>query len=164
MSRQLLHHLERGCWGVTVVCVVVTGAAALHSSPLLPQRTHPVPPMTDDVAMYDREILAQAADSVIANDGFRLERRPSRVAFGTTLHSMPSTSAPPPVSLRPHVTVGGIIGGPPWRAVLNGVPNHDGGTVVAPGDTLGGLLVRSIRRDTVVVRGQDTTWTLTVEH
>lgn len=115
-------------------------------------------PQPREVFVYDAAVLGRAADSVSVADPFRLARRPPRVAFGTTL-----PNAPPPRP-RLQLALDGIVGGPPWRAVLEGVPMHDGSTVVAAGDTIGGLTVRSIRRDTVVVWGMDTTWTLTRGH
>jgi hypothetical protein len=160
ISRSRLRQLERGLWGIAVACTVMTGTAIVHARPVTSQRMTPAPIVADDVSMYDRDILAHAAESAIANDVFRTERRPSRVAFGTG----PIAGVPVSSPARPHLTVSGIAGGPPWRAVLNGVPNTDGGRVVAAGDTLSGLRVRSIRRDTVIVQGQDTIWTLTVEH
>ena len=112
--------------------------------------------------MYDHDILARAAESAIANDVFRTGRHPSRVAFGTVPIASAPVSSPP----RPHVTLGGIAGGPPWRAVLNGIPNYEGGTVVAAGDTLGGLRVRSIRgaRHRHRCKGKIRHGSLTVEH
>jgi len=52
--------------------------------------------------------------------------------------------------------------GPPWQAVLEGIPGKQGSVVVRVGDVFGELRIRSIRRDTVVVQGADTTWKLTV--
>jgi hypothetical protein len=161
MSRKLLRQVERGLWGMTAACGVATGAVVVHARTHGHQRTLVPPPIAEDVMMYDRDILAREADRVIANDLFRSERRPSHVAFGTAPAAVLPTPSPPP---RPQLTVEGIAGGPPWRAVLHGVPNHEGSVVVAPGDTLSGLWVRSIRRDTVVVQGRDTLWTLTVKY
>ena len=160
MSERGLFWLERGLWGAAMMCVLAIGITIWRSRP--PKRTvvPSIPVTTDDVAMYDRGVLMHMADSAIANDVFRSDRRPTHVAFGTTPSPSATVVAPP----RPHLTVAGIIGGPPWRAVLNGVPNYDGGAVIGPGDTVGGLRVRSIRHDTVIVQGADTTWRLTVEH
>jgi hypothetical protein len=54
------------------------------------------------------------------------------------------------------------IFGPPWQAVVEGIPGREGGVVVREGEVLGELRVRSIKRDTVVVVGFDTTWALAV--
>jgi hypothetical protein len=104
--------------------------------------------------------LERAADSVIANDLFRLEHRPSQVAFGTPpLPTAPSASPKP----RVQPTLGGIVGGPPWKAVLMRLPGHEGGVIVVTGDTVAGLKVQAVRRNAVLIRGEDTTWTLTTK-
>jgi hypothetical protein len=151
-----MRQLERGLWSAAVLGIIAASAAVVHAHPATHDRSIIPVARVDDVSMYDRTTLVRAGDSVIVNDAFRTERRPARIAFG-----MPPVAAVEPTrSPRPQLTLGGIIGGPPWRAVVNGIPNHDGGAVVSPGDTIGGLRIRSIRRDVVVVQGQDTIWTL----
>lgn len=119
------------------------------------------PARARDVTMYDADVLQRAADSLVANDVFRIERKPSKVAFGAP---QPNTVPPAPPKPIIQLVLGGVMGGPPWRAVLSGVPGRDGSVVVATGDTLGGLKVKSVRPDVVIVQGPDTTWTLTVRH
>ena len=104
--------------------------------------------------------LVSIAASVVARDPFRLDRRPSTVAFGG-----PPVAPTPPAdpSRRPRISVSGIFG-PPWQAVLEGIPGREGSVVARAGDVFGDLRVRAIRRDTVVVQGADTTWKLTVRH
>jgi hypothetical protein len=70
---------------------------------------------------------------------------------------------PPPKPPKPHLAVAGILGGPPWTALLDSVPGRDGSVLVKRGDTLGGLKIRSVGRDTVVVQGTDTLWKLVVK-
>jgi len=105
-------------------------------------------------------VLASLASSVVARDPFRLDRRPSRVAYGT---EPPAPTTPSDPSRRPRLLLSGVFG-PPWQAVLEGVPGREGSVVARVGDVFGELRVRSIRRDTVVVQGADTTWKLTVRH
>jgi type II secretion system (T2SS) protein M len=125
----------------------------------IPQLAPPsIPASTREVAMYDAEVLQHAADSLIANDVFRLERKPSAVAFGLPANPTPPPAAKPAIQ----IVLGGVMGGPPWRAVLSGIPGHNGSVIVAQGDTLGGLRVKSVQRDVVVVQGPDTMWTLKV--
>jgi hypothetical protein len=155
-----VRQIEGALWCVAVLSLAAVSAAVVHAHPARHSTLASSTASMDDVSMYDQTTLTRAADSVIANDAFRTERRPARIAFGMPPVTAGESTRPP----RPQLTLGGIIGGPPWRAIVNGIPNHNGGTIVAPGDTLGGLRIRSIRRDVVVVQGQDTIWTLRDTH
>jgi hypothetical protein len=100
-----------------------------------------------------------AAISLVETDPFRVSRHPSPIGYRSDLEGALPT--PPRVS-RPLLAISGIIGGPPWSAVLEGVPGREAGAVVHPGDTLGGLKIHAVKRDTVVITGMDTTWRLIV--
>ena len=103
--------------------------------------------------------LNTLADRIVDADVFRLARRPSPVTFGASADAgMAKTPAPP----KPPLALSGVIGGPPWTGLLDGVPGRDQSVLVHAGDTLGGLRVRSVTRNRVVVAGLDTTWQLTV--
>jgi hypothetical protein len=103
--------------------------------------------------------LARAQVAVAEHDPFRLERRPASVAYSPELEGAPPTPPGPP---KPVLVLKGTVGGPPWQGVLEGIPGREGSVLVRKGDTLGGLRVRSVERDAVVVQGMDTTWRLTV--
>lgn len=105
------------------------------------------------------ELLLAAAEVVVANDPFRLERRPSPVSYSPAMEGAPP---PPPRPPRPALAVSGIVGGPPWEALLEGLPGRQGSVLVRRGDTVGGLRIHSITRDTVRITGMDTTWKLAV--
>ena len=68
----------------------------------------------------------------------------------------------PMVAGKPKLILRGVLGGPPWDALIDGVPGHDGALVVRVGQTVAGFTVRAVRRDTVFIRGFDTTWALTL--
>jgi hypothetical protein len=99
--------------------------------------------------------IAEAAERVVRRNPFRLSRQPARI-------EVDSLAAEPAMPLRPALVVSGILGGPPWEAILEGVPGRRGGTVVRAGDVLGDLRVVAVRYDTVIVQGSDTTWILTL--
>ncbi len=102
--------------------------------------------------------LGVFASRIVAHDPFRLERKPAAVAFG----SIPLVStASAAVGPRPTLVLSGVFG-PPWQAVLEGIPERQGSVVVRVGDVFGALRIRSIRPDTIVVQSADTTWKLTV--
>jgi len=105
--------------------------------------------------------LRTAASLVANHDPFRVDHQPSTVAYRPELEGVapPPTAPKPP---KPRLMLAGIIGGPPWQALLDSVPGRDGSVLVHKGDTLGALRVRSIGRDTVIVQGLDTTWRLIV--
>ncbi|MDB4878329.1 MAG: hypothetical protein JWM41_4775 [Gemmatimonadetes bacterium] len=67
-------------------------------------------------------------------------------------------NAPPRV--RPVMTLKAIVGGPPWQAVVDGIPGQPPGVLVRQGTTLDKLAIRSVTRDSVVIQGPDTTWVL----
>jgi hypothetical protein len=104
--------------------------------------------------------LSGALDLVVARDPFRMLRHPSPIAFGA--EALPQTQPTPPRQLPP-LTLAGIVGGPPWRAVLEGVPGRDAPVVVQRGDSVAGVRVRMVERDYVIVAGMDTVWRLALK-
>ena len=76
-------------------------------------------------------------------------------AFSAVLH----TVAP----IRPQLMLKAIIGGPPWSAIVEGIPGQPGGIVITAGLTFDRIHIRAITRDTVVVQASDTTWKLTMK-
>ncbi|HEU0013974.1 MAG TPA: hypothetical protein VFQ45_09840 [Longimicrobium sp.] len=122
----------------------------------------PAPP-----ARVPRARLEEAARLVAAGNPFRLERAPAPIGFGAPavpgmpgMPDGPPVFAPPPPP-RPELRITGIVG-PPWQAMLEGVPGRQEAVVVRRGDVLGDLRVRSVTRESAVIAGPDTTWTLTV--
>jgi hypothetical protein len=103
--------------------------------------------------------LDDAEDATITNDPFRLANEPASVRY----EAADAGGAPTPatVVVRPVLVLKAIMGGPPWQAVIDGIPGQPPGTVASPGMRFDKLLVRSVWRDSVVVQGPDTTWTLT---
>lgn len=91
---------------------------------------------------------------------FRWSRRAVMIsASPVTGASAPGPSAPP-TPPKPLLSLAGIVWGRHPLAVLEGVPGAAEPRVVAQGDSAGGLLVRLVARDRVVVIGFDTLWTL----
>ncbi len=112
------------------------------------------------VAMFDGDLLDSVTARVIAHDPFRLDRKPTNVAYTTT----PVGIVAPIVAAAPaiHIVLQGTIGGPPWHAIISGVPGREGTIVVSAGDTLGGVAIRRVSRDGVTVRVKDSTWTVSM--
>lgn len=110
------------------------------------------------MVLFDADSLADAIDFVRDRDLFR---SPTPAAGGTPLSS--SHSSVPPRLAGPPLLLRGLTGGPPWQVVLEGVPGRSGNLVLRSGDEIGGLNIRAVVHDTVIIRGADTTWRLTIK-
>ncbi|HEX6053626.1 MAG TPA: hypothetical protein VFZ21_30360 [Gemmatimonadaceae bacterium] len=158
--RRSARFVERSCWAVLVIGIALATrfwrAAQSPSQPYAPlmpavSAVHPT--------ATERELVA-AAGLIVERDPFRLVRRPSPIPFTA---EGDVANQPRPVIQRPALVLGGIIGGPPWTAILEGVPGRTIPIVVQRGDTLAGLRVREVAKNHAVVAGMDTVWRLTLK-
>ena len=99
--------------------------------------------------------LRVAAESTVDNDPFRLSNSPPDID-ATARSNGPRPAAPPRPS-HPTLMLKAITGGPPWQAIIGGMPGQNGDALVTPGAAFGALTVQSITRDAVVVHAPDTT-------
>ena len=154
--------VEPALWSITAVSLLVAslGVRAARATPR--SLAQSVPGIVSEPRRIDPDSVVRAAAYIVANNPFRLSRQPATVAYSPALEGL----APPPVVRppRPALVLRGIVGGPPWSAILDGVPGRDGNVMVRRGDSLGTLVVRAVGRDTVIIKGADTTWRLTVKH
>jgi hypothetical protein len=128
-------------------------AAPLENPPHRIAVAHaPERPQPTDSALDD------AQDATVANDPFRLANEPPSVRYDPSADGV-IASAPVPL-VRPTLTLKAIIGGPPWQAVIDGIPGQPPGTIAGPGVRFDKLVIRSVSRDSVVVQGPDTSWVL----
>lgn len=97
--------------------------------------------------------LDSAQAQVLRRDLFGIQ------AIENSPDARPQVASGAPIPLPPGVMVSIIevhaIAGPPWIAVMSGLPGHVNQAVVIPGDTAGSYMVRSISRDTVVLLVHD---------
>jgi hypothetical protein len=61
------------------------------------------------------------------------------------------------------LVLAGTVGGPPWAALVEGIPGREGAVLVRAGDVLGTLTVRTVKRDTVTIQARDTVWRLSLK-
>lgn len=145
---------ERRLWSVAVLLL------ALHSARMLATprdeeqgdaRFLELPP----AVWTARDARGDAVLAVVARNPFRDDRRAAPRPFGSA--DAPTEAIPPRV--RPALKVTGIAG-PPWSAIVEGLPGRENGTVVRPGERVGEMLIARISKDSVRIVGTDTTWTL----
>jgi hypothetical protein len=120
----------------------------------------PRPASVATLATIDAGSLAQSASAARDHDPFRLSRVPAEIAFVPRSVAAAAPAAAP--SFRGPLHLRGIVGGPPWQAIVDGLPGQPPGTVVSAGKTFDKIVVRSITRDTVVIQAPDTVWRLTL--
>jgi hypothetical protein len=157
----MLKLVEQSAWIGALVCTAL-GIAGLRASSAArndADAATPVPPSID-VVVFDASALDSAVDTILDSDPFRESQDEAVRASAANPALQLAVSPKPP---KPPLFLRGLLGGPPWNVMLDGVPGHDGSIVLHVGESFGGLTVRAVRRDTVVVQGADTTWMLTLK-
>ncbi len=104
--------------------------------------------------------LADAEDAIVTNDPFRLSNSPSAVRYDPATDGTTTGILAGPAQLRPTLVLKAIVGGPPWQAVIDGIPGQPAGTVARAGSKFDRFTVRVVTRDSVIVQGADTSWVL----
>jgi hypothetical protein len=170
---------ERLLWAAALLLAAagwVRWRRALPTSPPPAPAALAPPPA---VRPRDPARLAAAGGAVARGNPFRLDRVPAPVRAAGPLglgsavgpgygpyvppagYGAPPAYTPPPFA-GAAVRVTGISG-PPWEAVLEGVPGRPGAVVAREGDQFGDLRVRSISSDRVVVQGRDSIQRLQIQ-
>ena len=147
-------------WAAAITSLVVAWLGWRYGTPS--PVPIPAPSLAAPAVPSDGAADSLAGERALDLDPFRIARHPSPVEYLSEADGMPPQSPPAPKPPKPLLAVSGIVGGPPWAALIEGIPGREGTIVVRQGDTLGGLTVRRVGRDTVTVLGMDTTWRLTV--
>lgn len=153
---------ERLVPGAWALCGVVTLASIAAWTTAVPRVQPPqadAPAGVGPAVVADTSGLATATARLRDHDPFRVERKPAPVRF--TPWESASPSAPPrPAPIRPPLALVGIVGGPPWSAVVEGIPGRETGVLLTVGEEANGIRLTEIRGDTVRLAGFDTTWAL----
>ncbi len=146
-----------GAWALLALGVgALVRAATTRLAPSELSSTNVQRPPSPSPTAYHVGSLSQA---VVADDPFRITRRPADVAYDPSRAASPATSEAVP---KPTLVLSGIVWGAAPEAVLEGIPGVEGSRLVRVRDLVAGLLVKQIQRDRVVITGMDTVWTLRV--
>jgi hypothetical protein len=151
-----------GLWSLATLVglgAVVSSWAAVPNLTIDPQVLPDTPP---PISATDTTVLGALAATIQAQNPFRIGRTPSDVRFDP-MEPVPmnAESTDSVIISRPALILVGILGGPPWNALVDGIPEHHGSVLLRLGEQAGGIRFDQIRGDTVVLAGHDTTWTLT---
>jgi hypothetical protein len=137
---------------VAILILLAIGAARL-AAPLMGDATAredigltgapPLPSLGSDSTM---EVLAA---QIAEGDPFFLADTSARERAS-------GEGAPASTTVGGTLMVIGVLGGPPWQAVLEGIPGQAGAVVVREGQSLGELRIVRIRRDSLLIAARDT--------
>lgn len=154
--------VEVSLWLLALVLLALAGSRVRAGVTPAPAPA-PEPAASSDLPSPSAEDLARAALVVATTDPFRIDRRPAEVPFGEP-EAGTYTAGPFVEEVAPEVrpSLVGLVG-PPWEALLQGIPGYPGSVLVRPGDTLGEFIVRAVGRDHAILQSADTTWNLTIE-
>ncbi len=152
------HALIAAAW--TLAGVVSLGAiwGWATAVPLVPREQRKAYQAAAPVAPGDTTGLVAAAAMLRDHDPFRFERKPTKLRFNPWEPAI--AAVPPRAPQRPALGLMGLVGGPPWNAVIQGIPGREAGVVLSVGDSVSGVRLDRIHGDTVFVSGLDTTWIL----
>jgi hypothetical protein len=154
-------HLERILWSIAGVAACAT-IFRLRSGSATDSHLTQLSAVAPQPQWIAADALEEAVGEITEGHLFRPERAMAEEGEASstspTLTLMPSS----PPQRRPRLVLRGVLGGPPWDAVIEGIPGREGAVVMRAGQTLAGVTVRAVHRDTVLARGFDTTWTLTL--
>ncbi len=110
--------------------------------------------------VVDTSGISAAAARLRDRDPFRIDRKPAPIRFTPWESAPPGGTPPRPAPIRPSLAVAGIVGGPPWIAVVEGIPGREAGVLLTVGEEANGIRLTEIRGDTARLAGFDTTWAL----
>jgi len=148
-----------GIWSSSAALCLL---GAIDTYGLLHAATQSVPPnrIPPLVAAPSRSYTTAAYDSalhvIIEGNLFRRDRGPAEAVV------QQAVALPKSVVQRPRIELRGLMGGPPWEVLLDGMPGHTSSVLMRIGQSTGGITVTAVRSGTVVLTGADTIWRLTL--
>lgn len=153
-----------GAWALAMTVIAASAAAWSTAIPIVdperPTASHREGTRFSVASVPDTNRLSSSAKSLRDHDPFRFERKPTGVRFNPSGPNNQQVAPPPPAPPRPALRLVGIIGGPPWTTVVEGVPGRESGVLLRVGEDVGGIRLTTVGGDSAVFAGFDTTWVL----
>ena len=153
-----------GAWVLAIVAIAATIAAWSTAIPMV-EPVGPTASRGESTAFSiapagDTNRLSHSAKNLRDHDPFRFERKPTGFRFNPSGPINQQVAPPAPAPPRPALRLVGIIGGPPWTTVVEGVPGRESGVLLRSGEEVGGIRLTTVGGDSAVFAGFDTTWVL----
>jgi hypothetical protein len=148
-------------WVLASVGVVGSVRAWLTMWPSAPPETRPFAKAPAMPATFDTAATYSAATVLQSHDPFRFQHRPSQNRLDPWKQDQQAATGGPSPPARPVLAMTGLVGGPPWTVLIEGIPGYESGLLMALGQKTGGIALRALRGDTAILSGLDTTWVLT---
>lgn len=145
-----------GLAGVAAVASWLDGGSAPQARDRTPWRRTVSP-----IRPVDTAGLGAAALAVHSRNLFRWDRSPAPVRFNPWEPVAGPGATPPARPSRPALILVGLLGGPPWTAMIEGIPGRESGVLLRVGETAGGIRLAEVREGIARLTGLDTTWVLT---
>ena len=158
----MMQRREASALVAAVVCTLVAVGRIASGRDVTSRRVSDASGASARVSVVSDDSLDAAAANTVANDPFRLVNHPSTVRYDARTEGGIGAPAPFVPLIRPQLVLRAIIGGPPWQAIVDGIPGQQPGSIVGSGVVFEKLTVRSVGKDTVVIQGPDTLWKLTL--
>jgi hypothetical protein len=124
--------------------------------PIAVRPDSPSPPPLSIEVPPPRAFTDSEAAHLTAGNPFRASRQPPAVR-GRGLDQPVPTVAAAPTPPRPAYRFTGVLGGPPWSVVLEGVPGFQSGLVIGLNEEKAGVRVRRLEGDTLELTVGDST-------
>jgi hypothetical protein len=151
--------VERGVWVASIAMFTIAGWSFARAAGTRAEGRRTIASLPPEQSIA-AESLSAWSEALASRNPFRFTRQPAVVRFGEVVDEPEvEPERPAPLVLR----LLGTIGGPPWQGVVAGFPGREQSVVVRPGDEVDGIRVRAVSRDSAVVTGLDSTWTIRVE-
>jgi hypothetical protein len=143
---------------VSFTALIVVGAIRWREAvPRVGHQSIPIGLLKESPGELVETTLIEVEERIVSNDPFRLSNSPSSIRYSPSSDNVGFSASGP---LRPNLTLKAIVGGPPWQAIVDGIPGQQQGTLVRAGSAFDKLIARAVTRDSVVIQGPDTTWVL----
>lgn len=151
--------IEGAAWIASTVAVFAAIWIWSRPIPSVHTQIDLVPHGSSELGRIDIQSVRRAAVELRNRNPFRMERRPTSVRFG----SAEVAQVAEVVEVhdhRPNLVLSGIIGGPPWIALIEGIPGREIGVALVQGEEVNGIRLERLQGDTAILSGLDTTWVL----